>query len=279
MKNFSFNLVADQAKFRESNGILFLLRMLLSSSHDRAFQVLLAEILRNQFAPIEENKKAITKVLEDPQIIARLFSVEDSASHLHANSAPTTPALSASVLPKSSSNLSLEAGHEGSSPPPSPRIKPNDAPVAGPGSPQLAFTAATTTPSHPGQFGMEGFLAWYYSTDPDVVLKRTATEQRIEKLASPLVNLSMKNREKVTGRRNKRLKSLRERQLRNSVILNKSLTETKTKCSTRLTKFSASYQQLQDALKAARQERLRVGEESWKKVSALATEKFPVLGA
>jgi hypothetical protein len=258
VRNFSFNLVADQAKFRESNGILFLLRMLHSSSHDRAFQVSLAEIVRNQFAPIEENKRAISKILEDPQIISRFFAVEESH-----------------VLPKSGSAHSLE-GHDGS-PPPSPRPRTVEQPASSSSSSALGSNQTQPVAQQGVLLGMEGFLSWYYSTDPDMVLKRTAIEQRIEKIASPLINLSMKNREKVTGRRNKRIKSLRDKQLRNSVILNKSLTETKSKSSTRLLKFSTSYQQLQDALKLSRQERLKVGEESWKKVAALAQEKYPIL--
>lgn len=68
---------------------------------------------------------------------------------------------------------------------------------------------------------------------------------------------------------------MRDKQLRSSVGLNKGLTETKSKSSMRLQKFSTSYQQLQDGLKAARQERLRLGEESWRKLFSLVQEKFP----
>jgi hypothetical protein len=259
-------MIADQSKFREANGVLFLLRMLHSSAHDRQFQVILAEILRTQFAPIEENKKAISKILEDPLVIARLFAAEE-----------VTPA---PALIKSGSTHSLEVPEN--TPPPSPVIKGLDSPPSSPPmNGTLTHHSASSTslaPAGSSQGNMEGFFTWYYSTDPDAILKRTAVEQRIEKLASPLVNLSMKNREKVMGRRNKRLKSVRDRQLRNSLTLNKSLTETKTKSSTRLMKFSTTYQQLQDALKATRQDRLRTGEESWKKLWTGIQEKFPTLG-
>ena len=259
VKTFSFNLIADQAKFREANGILFLLRMLHSSSHDRQFQLFLAEILRNQFAPIEDNKKAIGKILEDPQVITRLFSVDDSLPS----------------LTKSPSTHSLDVPDN--TPPPSPLVKGMDSPPSSPPMLYQSLSSSSLSPTGGSSSTMEGFFSWYYSTDPDVILKRTAIEQRIEKLASPLINLSMKNREKVMGRRNKRLKSVRERQIRNSAALNKSLTETKTKSSTRLMKFSTTYQQLQDALKTMRQDRLRQGEESWKKILANIQEKFPSL--
>lgn len=171
MRTFSFNLVADQAKFRESNGILYLLRMLHSSTHDRQFQITLAEILRNQFAPIDENKRAIAKILDDPQILSRLFAVDDM-NH---------------VITKSASTHSLEGPEV--TPPPSPKL-----PVVSTDH-QGQQQQQQPTPSS----NMEAFLTWYYSTDPDIVLKRTSIEQRIEKLVFPLANLSMKSREKVNS--------------------------------------------------------------------------------
>jgi len=211
-KTFSFDLVADQSKFRDSNGILLLLRILHGSPHDRSFQILILDILINVFAPIEENKKIIVKTLEDPLVVSKFLSYSkdeegernplssfpssgsnQSLDHkeippplsIPSASPPTPPSLptSSSALPSPSSPSSS------SSPPPSPRARRSSSTDNLPKGHTFSFSS---TSSH-----AESFLSWYYSSDPDIVLKRTATEQRIEKLVFPLVTLAMKNREKV----------------------------------------------------------------------------------
>jgi len=283
VKRFSFGLVADQPKFRESNGLLFLLRILLLAGHDRSFQVFLSEIILNTFAPIDENKKMIIKIIDDPQVISRFFSL--SFLDQDRGEEPTERASSLSL---SSSNQSLDQvgkeatnsttslpnGISSSSPPPSPKTKHavniDMSPIS------LSKEGEAGSASKGERGSIEGFFNWFYSNDPDCVLKRSALEQRIEKLVLPLTTLNMRSQEKLMTRRNKKLKTFRDKQLRTAGALNKSLTESKTKSSQKLAKYAASHQQQQDALRVARHERAKTGEEIWKKILASWQEKYGI---
>ena len=44
----------------------------------------------------------------------------------------------------------------------------------------------------------EQFFMWYWSSNPDLVLRRAAVEQRIERLCLPLVAIFRRNQEKVS---------------------------------------------------------------------------------
>ena len=130
------------------------------------------------------------------------------------------------------------------------------------------------------------FVQWFHSSEPDMVLRRTAVEQRIERLALPFLTVIQRTQEKVwvgraaagargpTGnfnralilrgarvgktlifapggggrrqviaRRNRRVKAMRDRQLRSATTLNRTLTDANAKGLARLTKFATTHAQ------------------------------------
>jgi len=74
LRSFSFELVADQPKFRDSHGTLFILRHFLKASQDRVLQGAIGRVLSTVFLPIDENRRAIAKVVEDPEFMLRLVN-------------------------------------------------------------------------------------------------------------------------------------------------------------------------------------------------------------
>jgi hypothetical protein len=94
LRAFPFEAVADQPRFRDSGGLLFLLRYLARPSGvvdsapsasattntstataaaavaapDRSVHALVVDILANVFLPIEENRRAVARMIEDPVV-------------------------------------------------------------------------------------------------------------------------------------------------------------------------------------------------------------------
>eukprot|EP00744_Colponema_vietnamica_P002464 GILI01003860.1.p1 GENE.GILI01003860.1~~GILI01003860.1.p1 ORF type:complete len:706 (+),score=175.82 GILI01003860.1:3-2120(+) len=72
---FSFETVAVlAAKFREANGVLFLLKLLHERLHQRPILAIIADIIRNILGSNEENRRAVARIVEDPDVLSRLFS-------------------------------------------------------------------------------------------------------------------------------------------------------------------------------------------------------------
>ena len=69
LRSFAFESVADQPRFRDANGLLFLLRHLGGrSTADRSTQALIVDILANIFLPIEENRRLLAKIIDDATV-------------------------------------------------------------------------------------------------------------------------------------------------------------------------------------------------------------------
>ena len=215
---FSFDQVADQPQFRDLNGPLLLLRLLHIHTQNRPVQVILGNIIVGIFAPIEENRRAIARLVDDAEVLQHLYSVRVQLSDLSISE--DSPSIIGAI------------------------------------------------PQNQQQDSIADFLAWYYSTEPDIVLKRTAIEQRLESLYLPLADIDQKIQEKMMHRRNKRVKVMKDRQLRQAGALNRMLTDFKSKSALRVQKSAAAHQEAQDLLRKGRYERRRIGEELWKEQKA-----------
>ena len=68
LRAFAFESIADQPRFRDANGLLFLLRHLGRSNADRATQLLIVDIVISVFLPIDENRRLIAKIIDDSTV-------------------------------------------------------------------------------------------------------------------------------------------------------------------------------------------------------------------
>jgi len=101
---FPFDSIADQKAFRETNnGILYLLHIFHEASGDTPLQNALYEILRNTLGPIEENKKIICTIFEDPEIIEKFFMLKIPEEHSMNHDSITTEQLN--LISESSETL------------------------------------------------------------------------------------------------------------------------------------------------------------------------------
>jgi hypothetical protein len=75
LEEFPFESIADHKAFRDShNGLLYLLCIVHISGDENLTRILL-ENLRKTFGSIEENKRIISSILEDPEVLL-LFLLE-----------------------------------------------------------------------------------------------------------------------------------------------------------------------------------------------------------
>lgn len=76
--NYQFQSIASQPKFRDqNNGVAYLLHIFLNSGEDPALSIATMFILRYVFGTIDENKRILLRLLEDPQVIERFFELPD----------------------------------------------------------------------------------------------------------------------------------------------------------------------------------------------------------
>ncbi|RKP18092.1 hypothetical protein ROZALSC1DRAFT_23570, partial [Rozella allomycis CSF55] len=79
LKLFSFEMISNQPKFRDSNGLLFLFRF-FHQFKDHLIQETLGLVLITYFTPNEENRKAIKKLIDDDLFCDKFFSLSDQSS-------------------------------------------------------------------------------------------------------------------------------------------------------------------------------------------------------
>lgn len=92
IRSFSFESIADQRTFRETNnGILYLLHIFHLSKQDPQLQVYLFiqystnhakstlyQILKSVLSTVEENRKIIVNIIDDAEVTSRFFTVQRS---------------------------------------------------------------------------------------------------------------------------------------------------------------------------------------------------------
>mmetsp|Transcript_30779 Transcript_30779/g.28003 ORF Transcript_30779/g.28003 Transcript_30779/m.28003 type:complete len:202 (+) Transcript_30779:3497-4102(+) len=73
LKDFSFEALANQSKFRESHTIAYLIKILIQTKDYLNLQLLILRILKQDIAISDENIKYVTKIIESPTILIYLY--------------------------------------------------------------------------------------------------------------------------------------------------------------------------------------------------------------
>jgi hypothetical protein len=73
MQGFSFEWVAEKSAFREANGLAHLLHMFHAFPSERDLQVGIGCVLRNVLCTSEENRKAVSRLIDEPDIAKYFF--------------------------------------------------------------------------------------------------------------------------------------------------------------------------------------------------------------
>jgi len=70
---FSFESITDQHKFRDSGGILYLLNIFHAAHPDINLQASVGIIIRDVLSHIDDNKKVISKYIDDVEVVENFF--------------------------------------------------------------------------------------------------------------------------------------------------------------------------------------------------------------
>jgi hypothetical protein len=243
IRQFSFELVADQPKFRETNGLLCLLRMFFKTAHTR-LQMTLGCILIGVFGAYEENRRVINKIIDDTEVSQWLFEY-NSVTLLNINTEPRTVEtnegqVKAMNTDRSNDTFSLF----------------NSTTSLLNGSDRLLTRNLVERTRR--------FLINFHQVSPDRVLRRTNINQRIETLFLTTHAATQRMIERQTIRCNKRNRAHKDRVLRETERLNRGLMEFQKRNEARMMRMAGACQDIQDGVRRRRYERRRVGEEMWR---------------
>jgi hypothetical protein len=256
---FSFEMLADQPRFRESHGLLLLMRAFHLA--EPTVRPTIARILLSVFRPSTESRRIMAAIIEDPEVIRRFFtvslrdrpdeeytrsSVEDEVDYLDdvgSSNHSYTVNNSVTVSFRSDTGESTLYGEQQQQQ-------------------QHRLSARTTNTTMP--MTLSEFLVWYFQSDPDAILRRSKIEQRIETLYAPVSMVYRRAQERVFTRRHKRMEHIREKHLRHASALNRALADLKAKGKQRMDQGATNHRQRMDTLREARQTRFKAGEESWR---------------
>jgi len=156
-------------------------KIVFHSTHERSFQAVVGEILVRQFCTNEENKKAISKILEDSQIVSKFLSAFEDDS----NSIPSSSSNhSLDLIDKNKEKDSHDEGHKEN-------FEENHKETS------KEFSREASKEIYKDSRPIEAFLSWYHSNDPEVKLQRNAIEQRIDRLFLPLSTKFLQFQQKV----------------------------------------------------------------------------------
>eukprot|EP01132_Coremiostelium_polycephalum_P007664 gene7664-9429_t len=224
--NFDFECVVDQKAFREyNNGLLYLLYFFHLSVNEPQLQLVLYLILKNVLGSSEENKKIISNILEDHQVISYFFEETDRvANSAHIMNNDEDQEIGAIEMIAGGDQQQQNQQH------------------------------------HNDQFSI-GFIEWYYSED--VTPKRIDIETRIGKLLAPLETKLNTLQEKLAKLKEKRIKQRREKISKNLSSILKLVQETDDKRKSRSNKMIVQYSQKSQSIPIKSQDRLKLGQERW----------------
>jgi hypothetical protein len=105
---------------------------------------------------------------------------------------------------------------------------------------------------------VDEFIEWYFGADPERVLSKSVIEQRIETQYLPIAAQVAREQERLQARRNKRINAHKDKQLRASSLINRSLVDIQAKGKVSVTRRTLAYRERLQLQQAMRQERLQL---------------------
>ena len=265
----SFDSLADSPRFRESNGVLYLLRLMRRAESDPALQVLFVRVLRHEIGGVEVNRKILSAIIKDPDVSAHLLGLHDDSD---ADGGP--PA----APPPPPPPPPMAGGSHGGDREISPyRSRSNSvSPLRGrrPSSP-----GASSVASFCGDLGSladgedlelracEDFIEWYAADEQSV--GREAAERRITKQLAAVDKAQGKLLEKSTLAKEKAVRqaqlSLKKREQASLKVFSDAEAETRA----RMAASGARHVELLSVNRHERDERAREGRKSMREIPLL----------
>jgi hypothetical protein len=229
LASFSFDLVADQPRFRDSDGLLLLLRLLHRvPGDDRALLRQILGILAKSLLPIEGNRRAVQRIIDDNAVASRLLA-------LHPQPSPINNPVKCNNNNNNNNNNSNNNNNN-----------------------------SNNNNNNSSGNPIDEFIEWYFGiASPDTLLRRQAIEQRLESACMPHSVACMAAQERALARRMKRLQQAKDKDLRSNSAINRVLCDYRTAIAQRLTSAAARHQQFQDQLRRERYDRRRLAEAEW----------------
>jgi uncharacterized C2H2 Zn-finger protein len=250
-RTFSFEMVSGHPKFRDSHGLLYMLKLFLEC-RDVRMQMVIADILRAQLGTHEENRRALTKIVQDVAILRHMFHV--AAEDLKGNAAA---AACFPMFNDEETDTKVSTPSRGSAP---------SGGLAGALPPGHTLSSMMIVDAGPRDDSVEEFVAWYFSDA--LTVRRVAIQGRLEKAFAPIEAAHRKTVASVLSKKLKRLRGRQDKLVKAQQATTKGITEVMERIQTRiLPKCMKDYGTRMTRHNEQRLARQKLGDDSWNKIA------------
>jgi len=253
MEKFSFEILANQPKFRENDGLLFLLRLFHSTHEHYNVQSMIGKIIINTIMPIPINSEIISNILQDDVVFEKLKSLSSKSDHYYQENQEEQGEIIDSNWDKNNSNS---------------KNKNNS-------SPNTSFDQSNSLNDDNSMnehyqnnenSAINSFLSWYYSTDPGINARRMAIEQRIENSYKTINKIFQTKQKEIETKRQERLQKFIDYRNKYNNKLNLIIEELESHYKTQLENNEKLYQNNLNKIKAERFQRNEIGYQTLKNI-------------
>lgn len=257
LEKFSFEILANQSKFRESDGLLFLLRVFHRTHEHYNVQRIIGNILINTVMPIPINSEIIRNILEDDVVYEKLISYIPKSDNYyqsynendlnHNNEIITTMNNDNTNI---SNNINNNNNNNNSSTDTS--FYDNSRSINDDNSVNDYYQNYENS-------AIDSFLSWYYSPDPTINSRRIAIEQKIEFLYKSTKKVFQTRQKEIEIKRQERLQKFIDYRNKYNTKLNLLLEELESHYKTQLENNEKLYQNNLNRIKDERFQRNEIG--------------------
>ncbi|OUM65256.1 hypothetical protein PIROE2DRAFT_60175 [Piromyces sp. E2] len=247
LEKFSLEILANQPKFRENDGLLFVLRLFHRSHEYYNVQSMIGNILINNIMPVPMNSEIIQTIIQDDVVFEKLKSLSLKSDNYYEYNHDDDEEDDIIILPPNNKN----------------NIKSNDDDNNNNSSYDHSYSnndeISINDYYQNDDNEIDNFLSWYYSSDPNITSRRLAIEQRIENSYKTINKIFQTKQKEIETKRQERLQKFIDYRNKYNSKLNLIIEELELHYKTQLENNEKLYQNNLNKIKAERFQRNDIG--------------------
>jgi len=246
LEKFSLEILANQPKFRENDGLLFVLRLFHRSHEYYNVQSMIGNILINNIMPVPMNGEIIRTIIQDDVVFEKLKSLSSKSENYYEYHHDNEEEEDIIILPPNNKNNNRNSDEDNNNSSYDQSYSNND-------------DVSVNDYYQNEENEIDNFLSWYYSSDSNITSRRLAIEQRIEN-SYKTINKSFQAKQKeIETKRQERLQKFIDYRNKYNTKLNLIIEELELHYKTQLENNEKLYQNNLNKIKAERFQRNDIG--------------------
>ncbi|ORX46401.1 hypothetical protein BCR36DRAFT_585219 [Piromyces finnis] len=238
LEKFSFEILANQSKFRENDGLLFVLRLFHHSHEYYNVQSMIGNILINNIMPIPINSEIIQTIIQDDVVFEKLKSLSSKSENYYEYNHDNEDFAIFPSNNNNNNNNNNKLNNQSYS-------NNNDVSI--------------NNYYQKDDNEIDNFLSWYYSSDLNIISRRVAIEQRIENSYKIINKIFQAKQKEIETKRQEHLQKFIEYRNKYNNKLNLIIEELELHYKSQLENNEKLYQNNLNKIKAERFKRNDIG--------------------